>query len=58
MAYNYNRTNREWDQGKSYGYEGGMSRVRPREDEYNDYNPGGEKRRKYDGGVRQLQSLL
>lgn len=58
MAYNYNRSNREWDQGKGYGYdnyEGGISRVRPREDEYNDYG-GGEKRRKYEGRVRDLLS--
>lgn len=60
MAYNYNRNNREWDQGKSYGYdnyEGATSRVRPREDEYNDYGSG-EKRRKYDGGVRELWSCF
>ena len=64
MAYNnnsnynnYDRNPREWDQEKGYvyeQYEGNTGRVRPREDEYNDYGGGYEKRRRYDNGVRSI----
>jgi hypothetical protein len=58
MAYNnYNHSNREWDQGKGYGYDpqdGTSNRVHPREEDYNEYAGGTEKRRKYDNGVRHL----
>ncbi|KIJ37732.1 hypothetical protein M422DRAFT_781617 [Sphaerobolus stellatus SS14] len=58
MAYNnnygnYNRGGREWDQGKGYGYDQhdpSSNRIRQREEDYDDYGGGYEKRRKYDNG--------